>query len=161
MQHLLTQERLKELFNYNPETGLFIRLISTSYNTYTGEIAGSIQADGYVQIGINYKLYRAHRLAWLYMTGEWPVGHIDHKNRIPTDNRFCNLRDATSLENNHNKSKLPRNSLNKYLGVSKRGNTWRARITASGVQLHLGTFATEELAGEAYLKAVELYHTSV
>lgn len=149
---LPTQERLKELFSYNPDTGLFTRLVTTSFGNYPGDIAGYEDKHGYVQICVDYKLCRAHRLAWLYMTGNWPTKQIDHINRIKNDNRFVNLRDVSNKENSLNKgpqsarSTLRAGSKNTYPGVSKKNSGWRARITVDGVRVDLGVFQTEELA---------------
>jgi len=102
---MLTQSELKELLNYNPETGVFtwvkkIRTVSA------GDIAGGIMGDQkYVRISINGKKYLGHRLAWLYMTGEWPKHQVDHINHVRSDNRWINLREATNQENQKNASK--------------------------------------------------------
>ena len=157
---LPTQERLKELFNYNPDTGLFIRLVTTSFGNYPGDIAGYESPDGYVQICVDYKLCRAHRLAWLYMTGNWPTKQIDHINRIKNDNRFVNLRDVSNKENSQNKGpKKPRSvpragAKTNYVGVSKKNSKWRAQATINGVRIYLGVFETEELANAARQEAL-------
>uniref|UniRef100_A0AAU8GJY0 HNH endonuclease motif-containing protein n=1 Tax=Salmonella phage PMBT31 TaxID=3153514 RepID=A0AAU8GJY0_9CAUD len=98
---MITQELLKELFEYNPDTGDFIRKVSKG-RAKAGTIAGSPDKDGYIFIGINRKRYAAHRLAFLYMEGYIP-DLVHHLNNIRKDNRWCNLKDATSQENNRNK----------------------------------------------------------
>ena len=158
---LPTQQRLKQLFSYNPETGLFTRLVSASFGTYAGDIAGHLDKEGYVQICVDYKLCRAHRLAWLYMTGNWPTKQIDHINRIKNDNRFSNLRDVSNKENSLNKAPkecalIPPGSKSKYVGVSQKRNSWRARVTIDGKQVHLGVFKTEELANAARQNALTI-----
>lgn len=160
MEHPLTHERLKELFWYNPETGLFTRRIATSTRTYVGEIAGSPDRDGYIRICINYKLYGAHRLAWFYMTGSWPTKQIDHENRITSDNRFKNLRDFSNKQNSQNKGPMKPRSVPRagaktnYVGVSKKNSKWRAQATINGVRIYLGVFETEELANAARQEAL-------
>lgn len=85
--------------------------------------------------------YKAHRLAWLYIYGEWPSDQIDHINHIRTDNRIKNLRDASSYENSKNQS-IPKNNTSGVLGVgwNKLGRKWRSNISVNGKRLHLGCF---------------------
>lgn len=154
----LTLERLKELLYYNPETGIFTRLVSASVGTYAGDIAGNLNADGYVQLCIDYKIYRAHRLAWFYMTGEWPTKQVDHKDGIRSNNVFSNLRSASNAENCQNQRKPHKDSSSGFLGVSKKGYKWRSAITINGKQVVLGYFKTPELASEAYVAAKKNLH---
>src|SRR5690349_15052213 len=99
----LTQQYLKEILHYDPETGVFIWYTSRGH-CKAGNVAGSLNL-GYILIGIcNFK-YQAHRLAWLYMTGEWPTFEIDHKNGVSSDNRWENLREATRIINGQNRRK--------------------------------------------------------
>ena len=89
----ITQEQLKALLHYDPETGIFIRIKSgRGRNNRVGSMAGNIRTDGAIQIRINNEVYLAHRLAFLYMLGDIPFGHIKHNNGIKSDNRWCNLR---------------------------------------------------------------------
>ena len=92
---MITQEELKELLDYNPETGLFTWNV---YNNIKNKTTAGTFNDGYIQIKIKQKIYQAHRLAWLYVYGEWPKGQIDHINGIRDDNRIENLRDVTNRE---------------------------------------------------------------
>jgi hypothetical protein len=150
----LTAERVRELFHYDPLTGYFSWKIDRASNAKAGDRAGCIR-DGYVRISINGTSYSAHRLIWLWMTGEWPRQEIDHVNRIRHDNRFCNLREASPSENSFNSptrdkvSPLPR-------GVSKKRNgKFRAQI---GTNILIGTYDNPEEAAEAYaLAASALY----
>jgi hypothetical protein len=105
---MLTQDTLKELFHYDPEEGIFTRKLSTSSNARVGDIAGSKNSDGYIQIMINKNLYYAHRLAWLYFYGKLPIYIMDHINGIKDDNRIVNLREVTRQDNNQNKKKQVR-----------------------------------------------------
>ena len=77
---MLTQDRLKELFNYDSATGVFTRIKTTSSRAMKGFIAGSVSSHGYLRIRIDGRVYFAHRLAWLYEFGEFPLGIMDHIN---------------------------------------------------------------------------------
>lgn len=144
----LTQEKLKELFEYRPDTGVFIRK-KTSNQATVGEEAGSIEAAGYVVIVISKRRYKAHRLAWLYMTGSWPKRQIDHRNRIRSDNRFINLREATNVENNLN-SPAQSDSISGVRGVSPWKGKWKAAARCAGVDHYFGLHETVEQAAAAY-----------
>src|SRR5215813_12141516 len=99
---MLTHERLKELLSYDPKTGLFI------WNS-RGAVAGTTDQEGYIQIHLDGKKYRAHRLAYLYMTGEMPTQILDHINRVRSDNRWGNLRPVTDRFNYYNCSDYSNN----------------------------------------------------
>lgn len=159
---VLTQEYLKELLHYNSDTGIFIRKVSRAGNAQAGMVAGSIATQGYVIIGITVngvsKLYKAHRLAFLYMEDHIPK-NCDHINRVRDDNRWANLRPATHGENNRNQSKRVDNISN-YTGVSwnKARRKWRAYITHKCKQYHIGLFDCKHAAARAYnTKAKELH----
>lgn len=127
---LLTASKLRDLIVYMPHIGMFFWRVRRS-NMAAGSMAGYLGKQGYWHIAIDRKQYKAHRLAWLYMTGEWPLQQIDHINGIPDDNRFCNLRCATACENQRNKRRL-KNSTSGRSGVSwhKKSKMWRAYINA-------------------------------
>jgi hypothetical protein len=157
----ITAERLRELLHYDPETGIFTWLtratVSRRWNTrYVGTTAGSVDCHGYIAIKLIGQLNRAHRLAWLYMTGEWPSNDIDHINGNRADNRLENLRPATRSQNNANSRTQSRNTSG-LKGVHKqsRGYTWAARIKINGSQHYLGNFKTPESAHAAYIVAAE------
>jgi len=137
---MLTQDRLKELFSYDPLTGVFINLQSSGKRK-AGNIAGSKHNAGYVKIFADGASYLAHRLAHLYMTGELPTEHMDHINHIRSDNRWENLRMVGQLENNRNK-RAYRNSLSGLPGVAwkSRDGCWHARAYDRNKQIHLGCF---------------------
>jgi len=97
----LTQATLKELFEYNPETGNFIRLVARG-GIASGTVAGCKTSGGYIQIRVNGIDYKASRLAVLYMTGEFPENIIDHKNRICHDNRWDSVCARKSWEAKNN-----------------------------------------------------------
>lgn len=155
----LTQERLKELLHYDPETGIFTNLTQRG-KVKKGAVAGSKYSTGYICIEIYYKRYQAHRLAWLYVYGEFPANQIDHINEIKDDNRIVNLRSATNLENQHNVSSLQSNNTSGFRGVFWRKNRkkWKAIIYLNGRPKHLGHFDTAEEASEAYVTAKRELH---
>jgi hypothetical protein len=155
MMTKLNASRLREVLSYDPETGAFTWLVSTARHRRIGDVAGCVK-DGYRQIGIDGRRYRAHRLAWLWMTGEWPSAEIDHINGDPADNRIANLRPATSSQNKANARKRSRNTSG-WKGVSwhARDRKWRAMIGVAGRQQHLGYFDCPAEAHAAYVRAAE------
>lgn len=137
MRNDLTQAELMEELEYNPETGAFLRLKKKArFNI--GDVAGSKpDVNGYIAIKLNGVLYRAHRLAWLYVHGEWPEGFLDHKNGDPSDNRIENLRLASRGENMHNR-KINTNNQSGTKGVSKCSDcdTWIVQIRHNKVNYY-------------------------
>lgn len=154
----LTQERLKELLHYDPESGIFTRLVRTSNRTQINEIAGSNNGNGYLRICVDGTKYYTHRLAWLYMTGEWPTDQGDHKNTIPSDNRWTNLRDATPAINSQNQRKAKSNSSTGFLGVFPCGKRFKTQVGLDERSQHVGVYDTPELAYEAYVDAKRKLH---
>ena len=154
---LIDQDRLVKLLSYDPETGIFM------WRSFRGcqkpdRYAGTLRSNGYLQINIDYKLYFAHRLAWLYIHGKWPADEIDHINMIRNDNRICNLREATSAENKRNKRKLCTNTSGfKGVGLEKSNNKWSAKIMIDGNLMNLGQFYDIADAAAAYARASEMY----
>ncbi len=142
----LTCERLRELLHYNPRTGVFKWRVDGYRKTKAGDVAGCF-SHGYWQIGIQYRGYRAHRLAWLYMTGEWPPAQIDHKDRDRANNKWTNLRLATNVQNARN-TLLRSHNTSGVTGVSWREDKqrWRARIHVEGREHVLGSFMTRREA---------------
>ena len=159
----VTQEYLKSVLDYNPETGIFTwkdRLdVSASCNIqFAGKKAGTIQSGNrYIIIGIRYKRYYAHRLAWLYMKGEWPPDELDHINGDKQDNRFENLRLATRGQNTVNRP-VRKDSILGIKGVAPFRGKFRASIWENGASKHLGVFDTCEEAAVVYQKAAEKLH---
>tara|TARA_R110000868_G_C10511556_1_gene732162 strand:- start:75 stop:587 length:513 start_codon:yes stop_codon:yes gene_type:complete len=139
---MLTQSRLKEVLSYDPETGLFTR-VSTKTRYKAGSVSGSPQNKGYVQIMIDSYNYLAHRLAWLYVYGEFPKGQIDHINRIKTDNRIANLRDVDNSINQLNIGVRKHNSSG-VTGVMKdtRSNKWVVQLIFDNKRHYLGRYET-------------------
>ncbi len=154
----MSQERLKHLFSYDAETGLFVSNVRRGPQK-AGTVAGTINSRGYIIIRVDTKNYAAHRLAWVFAYGEWPIGYIDHMNGVKTDNRLCNLRCVNQSENIQNVSKPHIDNVSGYLGVSKNKKKWRAKIVLGGTIYRLGTWPTTHEAHAAYLGAKSVLHT--
>ena len=155
---MLTIEQLKEVLEYNPDTGLFTWIKSTQ-QTKAGSVAGNKTNQGYIRISVKRKRYLAHRLAYLYMTGKFPENSIDHINHIRDDNRWTNLRAATNSQNQANRVKQKNNKAG-YKGVCWHKSTkkWRAKIVHMNKSIYIGYYTTREEASEAYKKkAIELF----
>ncbi len=153
---MLTLEKLKSILSYCPESGNFVWLIQHG-RAYPGNIAGSLRKDGYVTVIIDRKQHKAHRLAWFYMTGDWPKGRLDHEDNCQSNNRWDNLRIATHSQNMANR-KLNKNSGSGYKGVSFKRGKYRAYINKDGTRHWLGYFDDPEEAHAVYLaKARELH----
>lgn len=147
----LTQFDIKQKLNYDQDTGIFTWINVKNPNAKNGDIAGSVNRNGYLYIGLYGKKYRAHRLAWLYVTGEWPEKQIDHKNGIKTDNRFINLREASNLKNTRNRV-INTNNSSGYRGVSwsSHAEKWVVHVMSKGKRKNLGYFDTAEKASKAF-----------
>lgn len=157
-QPALTQARLHQLLEYCPETGNFTWLCSRP-RMKAGSIAGGVASHGYVRIRIDGIRYRAHRLVWLYVFGEFPKQDIDHINGVRDDNRISNLRACTRAENNQNAAPRCDNTTG-YPGIQPAPNgRWRARIRLQNKRICLGYFDTREQAVDAYLAAKSKLHT--
>jgi len=154
----LARDALRELLDYDPETGVF-KWRKTGRGRKRVE-AGAARRDGRVVIRINKKLYLRSRLAFLWMTGEWPGDRleVDHIDGDPTNDRWDNLRLATSSQNKHNRRarKESRSGLKGAIW-HERDQSWAARIMVDGRNLALGTFKTPEEAHQAYCAAAELH----
>lgn len=152
---MLTADRARELLTYDPETGVFAWRVSRP-GAASGTVAGTRTGQGYIQLSIDGKRYRANRVAWLMTTGEWPEGVVDHRDGDRSNNRWANLRDTTQTVNAQNRRRS-RGSLG-LLGVTRSRGRFQAQIKAEGRHLHLGRFDTAEEAQEAYLAAKRLLH---
>lgn len=156
----LTHMRLKELLDYDPETGMFTWKISNRNSPIKiGSEAGTLDSGGYCQIKIDGTHYKAHRLAWLYVHNNWPKYQIDHINGIRADNRLANLRAATSSENSQNQRCANKDSKTGLLGIYPHGKKYVAQIRLNGKTHRLGIFQTPEEAHEVYLKAKRELHS--
>ena len=137
---MITQERLKELLDYNIETGIFTRNITVGSRAMKGMIVGSPDKDGYLEVTLNRRKYKLHRLAFLYIEGKFPI-EVEHDNRIKFDNRWCNLIATTRLENQKNLPKQ-KNNTSGVTGVIwyKLTNRWRASIAVNNKTIYLGYY---------------------
>jgi hypothetical protein len=151
----LTHERLLQVIHYSPETGVFTWKIKPRAKAIEGNIAGSSGREGRVHIAVDTKRYKAHRLAWFYMTGEWP-NVIDHVNGDPSDNRWGNLRDATTSLNLANSRRRTDNTSG-YKGVSLEPRTgrWVAYLTKDQRRKYIGSFKTPKEAHDAYCRTAK------
>ena len=138
----LTQARLKELLHYDPETGVWTWLVRRKGTRGFGQRAGTTGPNRRQRIKIDGQEYLSYRLAWLYMTGEWPAKLIDHINGCQWDDRWVNLRAATHQQNQGNMKHR-----SGYKGVTKRSNRW---YVACGRNTYVGCFRTEGDAARAY-----------
>jgi hypothetical protein len=148
---ILTQARLRELLDYDPDTGIFTSRTKRG-RFRAGTTVGTLNYSGRIHIHVDHKKYLAHRLAWLYVTGEWPLREIDHINGVPTDNRISNLREATTKQNAENRDKQ-RNNTSGYKGVtwSNASQKWQAQICHHGTRKYIGVFDDPREAHKAYL----------
>ncbi len=149
----LTGSRLGEMLHYDPITGEFTWLRSV-YRVKRGDLAGSFDKDGYVLIKLDQKTYKAHRLAWLYMTGAWPTDEIDHRDLNKSNNAWANLRAATKSQNMGNIS-VRSNSQTGVKGVQFDGRRgyYYATIIVDRRKRWLGSFPDAASASAAYSKA--------
>lgn len=156
----LTADRVRAALDYAPETGVFHRKETSRNNRVrAGEVAGHLSPQGYRLIGLDGTQHLAHRLAWLYIHGSWPVNRIDHRNEDKDDNRIANLREATNSENHWNTAPHRRNTSG-FKGVSfdKSMGKWHAQICRDYQNRRLGYFDTPEEAHAAYLAAARDLH---
>ena len=156
---MIDADTLRSRLDYDPETGEFTWLPTGNPRIDTrlaGKVAGTPR-NGYVVIEVGDDKHYAHRFAWLYMTGEWPANQIDHIDRNRSNNRFANLRPATSLQNKWNTSRQARStSGTKGVTWHKRLKRWRAQIRLAGVSRHLGYFDSTDDAAVAYAAAARV-----
>lgn len=152
--------KLQALLQYDPLTGHFYWRSTRRGRALKGVVAGTIIAQGYVKITCLGRKFLAHRLAWLFVYGRWPSHQIDHVNRVKTDNRIANLREATNAQNHHNMP-VRRDNRAGVTGVcwNARNRNWRAYIVCEGKQVFLGGYATKEEAVAARRAAALAFHS--
>jgi len=150
-----TLKRLKELLEYDPVAGIF----RWRTGRYTGQIAGNRGRNGRIQIKIEERLVSAHRLAWWFVTGEWPCHEIDHRDGDAGNNAWLNFRKVDRSQNMRN-TRLARDNSSGHKGVSLRKDSgkWRARIGLYGKKITIGVFASKEEAIAAYMAAARELH---
>lgn len=154
---LCTLDRLKAAMRYCESTGVFTRL-SAAGRLSAGAECGWQDRHGHVRITLDRRTYGAHRLAVFYVSGRWPEGEVDHINGVRSDNRIANLRDVPHAINLQNRRTPARHNKSGVLGVTKRGNSYLARIKTDGQQRCLGSFPSAAEAHRAYLAAKRLAH---
>lgn len=159
---MISFEKLNTLFEYLSETGQLRRKVTVSPNAMVGSIAGVVDSNGYVKVGVENKVYPAHIIVWTLVKGSWPTAIIDHINGVKSDNREENLREASTVTNAYNQVK-PKNNKSGYRGVyfdAARNSykKWKASCSVDGKRSTIGYFLTAELAHEALVKFRELHH---
>lgn len=154
----ITAERLRRLLHYDQNTGIFTWKEHYAKNVVIGSPAGFVDGRGYVRLCIDQREYQVHRLAFLYVNGEWPTQQLDHINQIKHDNRMCNLREVSPEENSQNQRRAHGRNKSGVLGVTTVGKRFRANIWVGGVRHNLGNYASAEQAGNAYIEAKRRLH---
>lgn len=150
---VMTHSEMLSVLSYSESTGLFTRLS-------TNRVTGKLNKEGYVEVQVGKKRYRAHRLAWFYVYGEWPPFSLDHADRVKTNNRISNLRYLTPSQQCQNTNLSPLNKSGcKGVSFDKKTGKWRARIRANNKKYSLGAYASVEEAARAYIGAARLVHT--
>lgn len=158
----LTANRLRELLKYDSETGSFTWIVCRG-KANSSKNAGWIRKETGPHaarrvIEVDQQNHFAHRLAWLYVHGDWPIGVIDHINGNTLDNRIQNLRDVSQRINQQNRRKT--SSRSGLLGAHwrERDKKWSSAIVVGGKAIHLGIFETAETAHAAYVAAKRKLH---
>lgn len=156
----ITQARLHELLNYDPETGVFTWKVNRRGTARAGTVAGTPHNAGYLTIRVDRTPYLAHRLAWVYVHGDLPDDlEVDHKNLIKTDNRIDNLRAVTHALNMINTpSRRTSTTGIKNVSFHKHTGTWRVTMPVHGKRRDIGYFRDIELAEFVAYEAREFYH---
>lgn len=155
----LTAERLREVAVYDPITGEFRWRVKWCRKVHAGDLTGCLAKTGYLVIRIDGELHLAHRLAWLYMTGRWPAGQVDHRDLKRTNNAWSNLREATHGQNVQN-SGVRKNNIHGVKGISldRRSNRWVARVMVDRKMHWIGSDADPVVAKSMYDEAISRLH---
>lgn len=143
---MISYSHVASILAYDPDTGVFTWKQTKGPRAKAGDVAGCLNDQGYWRVKIDGKHYRANRLAYLLMTGDWPAHEVDHENGIQSDNRWDNLRHATRSQNEVNKP---------FKGVRRKGNRYQARITHDGKRIDLGWYGSEAAAMTVYSKTAQ------
>jgi hypothetical protein len=154
----VTAAQVRALLDYDPATGVLRWRVRRNHVAPAGAVAGSRCRAGYRRLTIYGRRYAAHRVAWLYVTGAWPRGELDHIDGDPSNNALTNLREATRALNMQNMRRARCTNVLGLLGVRALGRRFNARIYAQGLPRYLGCFDTPELAHAAYVAAKRTLH---
>lgn len=146
-------DRINELLNYNPDTGVLTWKVTRNNRVKSGSVAGTVSKFGHRAVRVDRMYILEHRAAWAITYGEWPKLDIDHINGDPSNNKISNLRHVSRCVNLQNQSKPHKDSRSGVLGVSMKDGKWHARIFANGKLTKLGAFDSKESAGAAYIDA--------
>lgn len=152
MKKKLLLARLRQVLDYDPETGAFTRKVSKRTDRI-GPCPGTPDTDGYLMIKVDGRLYGAHRLAFFFMRGRWPI-RVDHEDGNKANNRWTNIRKATPAQNAWNQ-KRKCNNKSGFKGVVRVGRRYRASIRKYGKLIDLGRFDSGEEAHAAYRAAAD------
>ena len=160
MKPHISPARVREVFTLDKKRWVLIWRVRLSNRApCVGSDAGHLDNCGYIRIGVDGRLYLAHRLIWMFVTGEVPPEFLDHKNGKRTDNRFKNLRVVTKSGNQQNMRTARRDSSTGILGVMPgRMGKWRAEIRVGGKSKYLGEFKSKKEARAAYVAAKREFH---
>lgn len=153
---MVTQQRLRELFSYDPNEGK-LRLLGPRKAKAAGEIAGFDNGNGYFIVTVDGRGYLEHRLVWLMVHGTMPE-FIDHKNLSRSDNRLANLRASTRSENAANARTRPHNKLGIKGVYYRQGRGYEVSLTKDRKTIHIGRFSTPQEAKAAYDAAAQRFH---
>lgn len=153
----MTTELAKILWKYSPETGEFRWLVCPHFSVNAGDVAGTINGHGYRMLCFKGKKYKASRIAWLMMKGAFPTSEIDHEDLCRSNDRWSNLREATSGQNKCNHGPRKDNALG-IKGVVKTPHGFVAYICFKGKRKNLGSFRSAQAAQAAYASAVKEWH---
>lgn len=152
----LTAEVARERLSYEPESGV----LTWIEGRRRGHVAGCHDNYGYIVVRLLGKNYKAHRLIWLIVHGEWPAAEVDHANNVRDDNRLANLRLVTSSGNGQNQALMSGRGTSRFLGVcwSTKARKWQAQIKINRKVIFLGHYAEEVDAANAYMEAKARLH---
>lgn len=155
---MVTPDRIRECFDYDPETGVLRRKVKTGQNCKIGVASGCVHQSGYMRVKLDGCGFLGHRVIWAWMTGQWPERFIDHIDLDKSNNRWANLREATRAENGANR---PKNSANttgkKGVCFHAKRNKFQAQIRVDDKLLFLGRFGKLEEAAAAYDEAARRF----
>ena len=145
---MISYSEIRSYFDYDPNSGELSR---------KGKVCGWLQQNGYIYVSIHGVEYRANRVIWFWMTGQWPTNDVDHENNKRSDNRWVNLRDATRSQNLINQG-TKFNNKSGYKGVTSRGNSHIVRLRINGIPVCFGSYPTALEAAKSYDQEAIKHH---